>query len=405
VISRPLRRLTQGAVLTAVVAGTLGAAHWNKSVTLSVDGASSSVGVFGGTVGDVLAKRGITLGPHDVVVPSASAPISDGTKVVVRHGRLLTVTVDGAKKSYWTTATTVSSALSEMGIRADTAKLSVSRSQTLGRQGLAVAVTTPKPVSVKVDGATRKASSTAPTVKAVLAEMKVSVGAKDRVRPALTSAVGKPGAAITIARVKQKTVKVTQTVAFASRTTQDADLYRGQTRTVTAGHQGKRVVSYLETWVDGKRESRKATRSTVTVKPVARVTAEGTKARPKPKPAPKPQPQPAQQRSSGSGSSSHRSSGNGSSGNGSSGGGAPAPSVGSGVWDRIAQCESGGNWHTNTGNGYYGGLQFAQATWAATGGLKYAPRADLATREQQIAVAEVLRARAGLGQWGCAHAA
>ena len=71
VISRPLRRIAQGAVLTAVVAGTLGAAHWNKSVTLSVDGASSSVGVFGGTVGDVLAKRGITLGPHDVVVPSA----------------------------------------------------------------------------------------------------------------------------------------------------------------------------------------------------------------------------------------------------------------------------------------------------------------------------------------------
>ena len=304
-ISRPLRRTAQGAVLTAVVAGTLGAAHWNKSVTLSVDGASSSVGVFGGTVGDVLAKRGITLGPHDVVVPSASAPIADGAKVVVRHGRLLTVTVDGEKKSYWTTATTVSSALSEMGIRADTARLSVSRSQTLGRQGLALAVTTPKPVSVKVDGTTRHARSTAPTVKAVLAEMKVSVGAKDRVRPALTSAVGKPGAAISIARVKQKTVRVTQSVAFASRTTRDGDLFRGQTRTVTAGHQGQRVTSYLETWVDGKRESRKATRSAVTVKPVARVTAEGTKARPKPKPAP----QPAQQRSSGSGSSSSRSSG------------------------------------------------------------------------------------------------
>jgi hypothetical protein len=192
--------------------------------------------------------------------------------------------------------------------------------------------------------------------------------------------------------VKQKTVDVTQPVAFASRTTHDGDLYQGQTRTVTAGHQGTRVVSYLETWVDGKRESRKATRTTVTVKPVAQVTAEGTKGRPKPQPTP-------QQRSSGSASSSRRSSGSGSSG------GASAPSVGSGVWDRIAQCESGGNWHTNSGNGYYGGLQFAQATWAATGGLKYAPRADLATREQQIAVAEVLRARAGLGQWGCAHAA
>jgi len=70
---------------------------------------------------------------------------------------------------------------------------------------------------------------------------------------------------------------------------------------------------------------------------------------------------------------------------------AAAPSVSGGsAWDRIAACESGGNWSINTGNGYYGGLQFTQATWAGAGGLKYAPRADLATREQQIAVASTL---------------
>ncbi len=56
-------------------------------------------------------------------------------------------------------------------------------------------------------------------------------------------------------------------------------------------------------------------------------------------------------------------------------------------WDAIAQCESGGNWHINTGNGYYGGLQFLTSTWIAYGGGVYAPRADLATREQQIAIA------------------
>lgn len=59
-------------------------------------------------------------------------------------------------------------------------------------------------------------------------------------------------------------------------------------------------------------------------------------------------------------------------------------------WDRIAACESGGNWAINTGNGYYGGLQFAQPTWVGAGGLAYAPRADLATPEQQIAVASKL---------------
>jgi LysM repeat protein len=63
---------------------------------------------------------------------------------------------------------------------------------------------------------------------------------------------------------------------------------------------------------------------------------------------------------------------------------------GSTSWDRIAACESGGNWAINTGNGYYGGLQFTQATWAGAGGLAYAPRADLATRDQQIAIASKL---------------
>jgi LysM repeat protein len=59
-------------------------------------------------------------------------------------------------------------------------------------------------------------------------------------------------------------------------------------------------------------------------------------------------------------------------------------------WDSIAACESGGNWAINTGNGYYGGLQFTQATWAGAGGLAYAPRADLASPQQQIAIASKL---------------
>lgn len=59
-------------------------------------------------------------------------------------------------------------------------------------------------------------------------------------------------------------------------------------------------------------------------------------------------------------------------------------------WDAIAACESGGNWAINTGNGYYGGLQFTQQTWAGAGGLAYAPRADLATPAQQIAIASKL---------------
>ncbi|AZM61826.1 MULTISPECIES: transglycosylase family protein [unclassified Streptomyces] len=68
-------------------------------------------------------------------------------------------------------------------------------------------------------------------------------------------------------------------------------------------------------------------------------------------------------------------------------------------WDAVAQCESGGNWSINTGNGYYGGLQFSASTWAGYGGTKYAATADRATKAQQIEIAEKVLAGQGKGAW------
>ncbi|MER6034779.1 MULTISPECIES: transglycosylase family protein [unclassified Streptomyces] len=68
-------------------------------------------------------------------------------------------------------------------------------------------------------------------------------------------------------------------------------------------------------------------------------------------------------------------------------------------WDAVAQCESGGNWSINTGNGYYGGLQFSASTWAAYGGTQYAGQANQASKAQQIAVAEKVLAAQGKGAW------
>ncbi|PBC64737.1 transglycosylase [Streptomyces sp. Tue6028] len=76
-----------------------------------------------------------------------------------------------------------------------------------------------------------------------------------------------------------------------------------------------------------------------------------------------------------------------------------AAAADSGVWDRIAQCESGGNWHINTGNGYYGGLQFSAGTWRAYGGTAYASSADQASRSAQIAVATKVQRAQGWGAW------
>jgi hypothetical protein len=84
---------------------------------------------------------------------------------------------------------------------------------------------------------------------------------------------------------------------------------------------------------------------------------------------------------------------------------APTPAVSNGaIWDALAGCETGGNWAMNTGNGYSGGLQFHSSTWAAVGGTQFAPEAWMATREQQIAAGERVRASAGWSAWpGCAR--
>ncbi len=78
---------------------------------------------------------------------------------------------------------------------------------------------------------------------------------------------------------------------------------------------------------------------------------------------------------------------------------APAQAATEQAWDRLAECESGGDWDANTGNGYYGGLQFSDRTWDGFGGERFASRADLASREQQIFVAERVLSEQGWDAW------
>ncbi len=381
-ISRPLRWAAQGAAVAVVAVGALTMAQYDKAVSLSLDGATSSVHVFGSTVGDLLAKQDVPVGEHDIVQPAADAPLRDGDTVVVRYGRKLTVTQDGKTTDYWTTATSVDGALAELGIRADSAKLSVSRSEPLGRSGLALTITTPKNVTVSVDGASKTVASTGPTVADALQQLEVTLGAQDRVNPAPETPLTE-GLAVTINRVEKKTVSETQPVAFGVTSQDDATLAKGTKKTTTQGVAGEQSATFDEVWVDGKLESRNQTGTQVTKNPVNQVVAVGTKVA---APAPAPAPAPATT--------------------------TPAPSAGNtsgaglnlanaAMWDRIARCESGGNWHINTGNGYYGGLQFAQSTWLANGGADFAGRADLASREQQITVANRVYAKSGTQAWGC----
>jgi len=161
-----------GAIALALLGSGAAYASMSKSVTVSVDGKESTVRTFGDNVGDVLASKGIEPGSHDSVVPSVDSPIEDGSRVAVRLGRPLALSIDGDKKTVWTTATKVSSALDQIGTRFGGAALSVSRGATIDRAGLALKVTTPKLVTLKVaNGAVERHNVPAETVGDLLDEV------------------------------------------------------------------------------------------------------------------------------------------------------------------------------------------------------------------------------------------
>ncbi len=344
------------AVLMAVAATGAGYAAMTKTVTLSVDGQSDDVRVLGNTVRDVLDSQDITVGERDVVAPGLDSRVTDGTTVAVKFARPLDVTVDGDEKRFWVTATDVTSALEQINLGFESnSELSVSRGASIGREGLDLDVITPKKLTVKIaDGKAKKKTITALTVAQALDDLGVKVGKHDRAEPGFGTVL-EDGDKIVFDKVRKVTKRVRESVGYDTIERADASMFTDESTTVRAGEPGSRKVLYKITFVNGEVAKRKALEVTVLRAPVDAIMRVGTKERP------------------------------------------VAFSSGNTVWDRLAQCESGGNWAINTGNGYYGGLQFSLSTWRAYGGPGYPHQQS---RETQIAIATKVRdANGGYGSW------
>ncbi len=344
------------AIVLALV-GTAGYAALSKTVTISVDGKSSTVSTFGDNVGEVLASQGIKPASHDSVVPSVDAAVNDGSEIAVRIGRPLALSIDGRERTLWTTATKVSTALDQLGVRFESAALSVSRSATIDRSGMAVELITPKRVAVKIaDNKVKRHNVPAATVGELLSTLDAGVDRNDIVRPSRSAELTN-GTRVVVTKIGVRNKRVAREVIPAPVTEQkDDSLPEGETTTVRAGSDGARDVTYKLRLRNGEVVKRAIVKQRLLKRPVAKIVKIGTMT-------------------------------------------APAPNFSGGgtVWDRIAACESGGNWAINTGNGYYGGLQFNLNTWRAYGGTGM-PHQN--SREQQIAVAErVAAASGGYGAW------
>ena len=376
------------ALVVALVAGGGVALAAHKDVSVTVDGQAQEVGTFSGSVEGALDAAGVAVGEHDTVAPALDTAISEGSQIVVAHGRLLTLTIDGQTREIWTTATTVEQALAELGQDPAAYKLSADRSRGIPLDGLAVTADTLYSVSVSDNGAAAVAiTSPGKNVGDLLNEQGLALGPLDVVNvPAETPLSN--GLAVTVTRVAKTTVTQDEDVAQpADQQVQDSSMDEGTSTVTQQGSAGKDSVTYEVTTTNGAESARTEVSRTTVTPAQATITTVGTKST---------YTAPASSSNSSSSSSSSGSSGSSA---------APVSSGSSGInWDGIAQCESTNNWSINTGNGYYGGLQFDNQTWASGGGTAYAPRADLATKEQQIAVAENVAASRGTQPWACGYA-
>jgi resuscitation-promoting factor RpfB len=345
--------------ILGLVGGTVAYATMNKTVALSVDGKVTEVKTFGGTVEEVLEGEDIEIGKHDAVAPSLDSAVEDGSRIAVRYGRELTLTVDGEQETHWVTAANVDAALSQIGRRFSGADLSTSRGAAIGREGLDLTVKTEKQITLVNAGKKSKETTTALNVREALSDLGVKRDKDDEVKPGLESEID-DGSRIRVVQIETRTRTVEESIPNRTVVRENADMYEDQEKVNREGRDGVRAVTYRIVLANGEQRSRKKVKSVVKTKPVDRVEVHGTKERPEPEPSPD-----------------------------FSGGGT--------VWDRLAECESGGNWAINTGNGYYGGLQFNLETWRAYGGSGY-PHEN--SREAQIAVAIKVRdANGGYGAW------
>lgn len=353
----PLLRLLVGATLLALIVAGGYAVSAHKTVTLTVDGTTVTVATMKSRVIDIVSENGFAVGERDDLFPAADQTVGQDDTIVLRRSRPLQVSLDGQdSREVWTTASTVDEALQQLQM-ADTAPAAASRGTRVPLSGMSLPVVSAKTVHINDAGVERTVTLAAPNVAGLLEAAGAPLAQRDEVVPAASAPVTE-GMQITVTR--NRIEKVTERVPLPAPMTRVEDPTLNQSRQIVEdpGAPGTQDVVFAIAKLNGVETGKLPVANVVVTPARPGVLRIGTKP------------------------------------------GTEVPPVTNGhIWDALARCEAGGNWAINTGNGYYGGVQFDQNTWERNGGLRYAPRADLATREEQIAIAEVTRARQGWGAW------
>jgi len=353
---KALRVLVGAFLLALTFAGSYVVAV-HKTVTLSVDGSPMTVSTLKSRVIDVVRDNGFAVGPHDDLYPAANQPVRQSDTIVLRRGRPLQVSVDGQQsRQVWTTALTVEDALKQLSM-SDAAPAAASRASRLPLAGMVLPVVSAKNVHINDGGVASDRRLAALNVGLLLAAADAPLEQDDKVVPPASTRVTE-GMQIVVTRIRTQKVTARMPLLPSTHRIQDSAMNMSRHVIEDPGAPGTQDVTFAVSVVNGVETGRRLIAHDVVTPARPSVLRIGAKP------------------------------------------GTVVPPVSNGAtWDALAACESGGNWAINTGNGFYGGVQFDQNTWERHGGLRYAPRADLATREEQLAIADVTRARQGWGAW------
>ncbi|MQY37826.1 Resuscitation-promoting factor Rpf2 [Streptomyces sp. RB17] len=349
------RLLPQALVVAFLAGGTTAFVAKDKAVELTVDGRPRTLHTFADDVRELLAEQGVRVGTHDMVAPAPGRALASGEAVAVHYGRPVRLTLDGSRREVWTTAHTVEGALDELGVRAEGAYLSTSRSQPIGRAGLALDVRTERAVTIMADGRTRTIRTNAATVREAVEEAGIGLHGQDTTSVPPDS-FPRDGQTVTVLRISGTREVREEQIPFETERTEDPTLFAGAEVVLQPGLPGLRRDTYLLRIVNGVREKPRRETTEVVRKPRRQIVKVGTK---------------------------------------------PRPTSGDGAdhlnWHGLAACESGGRPHAVDPSGTYGGLyQFDAHTWHSLGGTG---RPQDASTEEQTSRAKKLYMRRGATPW------
>ena len=319
--------------------------------------AAMTVSTMKSRVIDVVKENGFEVGDRDDLYPAANQPVQDSQNIVLHRSRPLEVSLDGqGSQQVWTTASTVDEALAQLQMT-DKAPAAASRGTRVPLGGMALPVVSAKTVQINDGGSVSTVHLAAANVAGLLQAAGAPLQQNDTVVPPASAPVTE-GMQIQVTRMRIEKVTERMPLDPDNKRIEDPSMNMSRQVVEDAGAPGTQDVTFAVAKINGVETGRLPVANVVIAPARDGVLRVGAKP------------------------------------------GTEVPPVANGsTWDALASCEAGGNWSINTGNGFYGGVQFDQNTWERQGGLRYAARADLATREEQIAIATVTQARQGWGAW------